>query len=86
MKSSDFLPWLYPADAHAKGVSIEQLSEQTAKQWREGLAQWGKTARGSKSFAIRSTWPSTRRAAMPRPAADRAPLVRRPSEALLGRR
>ncbi len=41
LKSADFQPWLDPADAQRKGISLDELAERTAKQWREGLAQWG---------------------------------------------
>lgn len=40
LRSSDFEPWLDPADAARKGVSISQLAEQTADSWRKGLAAW----------------------------------------------
>src|ERR1700722_19084397 len=41
LKSSDFKPWLDPADAQRKGVTLDELAEKTATQWREGLAKWG---------------------------------------------
>jgi hypothetical protein len=41
LKPDDFKPWLDPADATRKGVSIDQLAEKTATTWREGLAEWG---------------------------------------------
>jgi hypothetical protein len=42
--AEEFRPWLDPVDATRKGVSLEELAEQTAKQWREGLAAWGQDA------------------------------------------
>jgi Helicase HerA, central domain len=37
---SDFLPWLDPAEAEKKGVSVEQLAADTAATWKKGLASW----------------------------------------------
>jgi hypothetical protein len=41
LKPSDFRPWLDPADAERKGLSLDELAERTAKQSSEGLAAWG---------------------------------------------
>ncbi len=41
LKPHDFAPWVDPADATRKGITVDQLAEQTAEKWREGLAQWG---------------------------------------------
>ncbi len=43
LRPSDFLPWVDAAEAGRRGISPEQLAEQTAKEWREGLAEWGQT-------------------------------------------
>ncbi|MBL9091884.1 MAG: ATP-binding protein [Planctomycetaceae bacterium] len=40
---ADFQPWLDPADAVRKGLSVDELAKKTAQQWRDGLAQWGET-------------------------------------------
>ena len=40
LRGEDFRPWVEPAEAAARGLSPEQLAEQTATQWREGLAAW----------------------------------------------
>ena len=66
LKPDDFQPWLDPADAARKGVSLDQLAEKTA----DGLARrdWPNGARirrGSPNFATRPTSPSIRPAAMP---------------------
>src|SRR6186713_2711809 len=37
LKPDDFKPWLDPADATRKGVTVEQLADAAAAQWREGL-------------------------------------------------
>lgn len=36
----DFLPWVNPDQARQDGKSVEQAAADTAKMWREGLAQW----------------------------------------------
>ncbi len=41
LKPDDLKPWLDPADAARKGVTLDQLAEKTAVSWREGLAEWG---------------------------------------------
>lgn len=43
LKPADFEPWLDPADAVRKGLSVTELAQKTAKQWTEGLAEWGQT-------------------------------------------
>jgi hypothetical protein len=37
----DFKPWLDADDAARQNVTIDTLAEQTAQQWRDGLAAWG---------------------------------------------
>lgn len=37
----DFLPWVEPAEAARKGLTVEDLAAATAKAWRDGLAEWG---------------------------------------------
>ncbi|QDU79494.1 AAA-like domain protein [Polystyrenella longa] len=37
----DFQPWVDPAEATRKGMTVEQYAEKTANTWREGLASWG---------------------------------------------
>src|SRR5262249_48796069 len=41
LRASDFRPWIEESDAARKDISPDQLAEQTARQWREGLAEWG---------------------------------------------
>ena len=38
---SDFQPWVDPSVAQRKGLTTEQLAEQTAQLWKKGLADWG---------------------------------------------
>jgi hypothetical protein len=40
---SDFAQWVDQGEATRKGVSVEQLAEQTAATWKKGLAQWDQT-------------------------------------------
>lgn len=40
LEPEDFLPWVDPTVAANKGLSPEQLAEQTAAAWREGLGKW----------------------------------------------
>jgi hypothetical protein len=41
LKPEDFRPWIDPAEAERRHVSPDQLAGQTAREWREGLAEWG---------------------------------------------
>ena len=41
LQPSDFRPWVDPTVAARKGITVDQLAEQTAETWRNGLAQWG---------------------------------------------
>src|SRR5437868_5004097 len=43
LRPEDFRPWVDPAEALRKGMSPDQLAETTAREWREGLAEWGQT-------------------------------------------
>ncbi len=58
LNPSDFQPWLESADAARKGLTLEQLAEQTAQTWRKGLESWGQSAerigklRASAEFTI----------------------------------
>src|ERR1044071_2405408 len=37
----DFAPWVEEEAAQRQGISKEQLAENEAKKWRDGLASWG---------------------------------------------
>ncbi len=37
---AEFEPWIDPADAQRKGVSVAQLAAKTAETWKNGLAEW----------------------------------------------
>ena len=36
----DFLPWVDPAEATRKGMTVDELAKKTAQDWRKGLADW----------------------------------------------
>ena len=38
---ADFQPWVDPAEAQRKGLTVEDFAAQTAASWRKGLADWG---------------------------------------------
>ena len=40
LRPTDFQPWVDPADATRKGVTVEELAAKTADTWRNGLAEW----------------------------------------------
>ena len=37
MKPEDFKPWIDEGTAQAKGMSVDELAEKTAKMWKEGI-------------------------------------------------
>src|SRR5690242_15313962 len=39
LQASDFRPWVDGAEAERLGLSREQLADQTAQEWRKGLAE-----------------------------------------------
>ncbi len=39
--SGDFQPWIDPAEAAKKDMTVEQYAAETAKTWKEGLGAWG---------------------------------------------
>src|SRR4029450_3652935 len=41
LRPADFLAWVDAAEAGRRGITPAQLAEQTAKEWRHGLADWG---------------------------------------------
>jgi hypothetical protein len=40
LDAADFQPWVDPADAARKGITVEELAQKTAEQWKNGLARW----------------------------------------------
>lgn len=43
LQPSDFKPWLEQSEATRKNKSIDELAEDKAELWKNGLAQWGQT-------------------------------------------
>lgn len=41
LRAVDFAPWIDPAAAARKGLSLDEFARQTAELWQQGLAQWG---------------------------------------------
>jgi phage host-nuclease inhibitor protein Gam len=41
LQPADFLPWVDREKAAQPGLSPESLAEETARSWRQGLADWG---------------------------------------------
>lgn len=41
LKPADFRPWVEPSAATRAGMTPDQYADQTAKVWKEGLAEWG---------------------------------------------
>ncbi len=41
LKPSDFRPWIDLSEAGRRGITPDELAEQTAAEWRAGLAEWG---------------------------------------------
>ena len=41
LKPESFKPWVDPAEATRRGLTLDQYAEKTAKLWKDGLAEWG---------------------------------------------
>jgi len=41
LQAKSFEPWIDPAEASRKALSVEQYAQQTAESWKAGLASWG---------------------------------------------
>jgi hypothetical protein len=41
LRGADFAPWIDPGEVERQGTTCEELAEETATRWREGLSQWG---------------------------------------------
>jgi hypothetical protein len=40
LETNDFKPWVDPDEASRKGITVDQLAEQSATNWKSGLAKW----------------------------------------------
>jgi len=47
---TDFRPWVDPAEAVRKGMSVDELAAATATLWRKGLAEWGEDGERIRRF------------------------------------
>ncbi len=50
----DFLPWVDPAEAIRKEMSVKDFATATSTVWREGLASWGQNKERIKTFSTKS--------------------------------
>ena len=41
LTTEEFEPWINPADATRKGMTVSEYAKKTADTWRTGLAEWG---------------------------------------------
>ncbi|MFN0071797.1 MAG: helicase HerA domain-containing protein [Chloroflexota bacterium] len=41
LRPEDFRPWIDEGEAQRKGLTLDQLAEQTAQTWHTGLSEWG---------------------------------------------
>lgn len=46
----EFLPWVSSDEASKKGISVEELAEKEADNWKNGLADWGQAPERIKMF------------------------------------
>jgi hypothetical protein len=51
LRPSDFQPWIDPAEATAKGKSVDDLARETAARWESGLAEWGQSKERIRALA-----------------------------------
>ena len=65
LKGEDFQPWVDPDEAARRGLTTEAFADQTADQWRKGLASWDQAASESSDYATQSTWRFIHRAVPP---------------------
>jgi hypothetical protein len=56
LKPEDFQKWISPEDARLKGVPEQEYAQQIARQWSEGLADWGQTPRRVKLLKDAAEW------------------------------
>jgi len=51
LRGEDFAPWIDPADAARRGMSVSERADAVATSWREGLAAWGQDGARVARFA-----------------------------------
>lgn len=50
LSAEEFEPWVDPADATRKGMTVPEYAKQTADTWRKGLDEWGQGPERIKKF------------------------------------
>jgi len=43
LRAQDFLPWMEAEEAQRRNITLDDLAQQQADLWRNGLAQWGQS-------------------------------------------
>jgi len=54
-KPEDFAPWIDPAEASRKEMSVDEFAAATAQNWKEGLASWGQGRKRIESLRSKTT-------------------------------
>ncbi len=55
LRPSDFQPWIDPSDAARKEMTVEAYAEATARDWQEGLQNWGQDKERIKNLLAATT-------------------------------
>ena len=55
LEAADFEPWIDPAEASRKNLSVTQMAQKTASDWRQGLASWGQTGERIETLRAKTT-------------------------------
>ncbi|MBT8353168.1 MAG: DUF87 domain-containing protein [Desulfofustis sp.] len=55
LEPADFEPWIDSAEASRKNLSVPQMAEKTASDWRQGLDSWGQTGERIAHLRTKST-------------------------------
>ena len=50
LSAAEFQPWIDPAEAERKGMTVEALATKTAETWKNGLAEWGEDGERIRRF------------------------------------
>jgi len=54
LQPADFKPWVDPAEASRKGLSVDEMAQDTADTWKSGLQSWGQGAERIKALKQKS--------------------------------
>ncbi|MFT5727997.1 MAG: hypothetical protein ACI8PB_002148 [Desulforhopalus sp.] len=54
-KPEDFTPWIDPAEAARKEMSVNEFAAATAQNWKEGLSTWGQGTKRIESLRSKTT-------------------------------